>query len=198
LLGHSLTTITIKASLARRLSDRDPDRAAQEIGEVEDLARRSLAEVRAAVNSYREVTLAGELATGRELLRAAGIHAQLPNAADVVAPEYRDLFGWVVREGLTNVVRHARATRCTVELGWTFVEITDNGVGGAAAPGNGLTGLRERVNAAGGVVRAGKLPAAGWQLRVEMPAVAMATDTSPIAQRADGPSDRAEGPAVRA
>ncbi len=75
LLGHSLTTITIKAGLARRLSATDPERAAAEIGEVEDIARRSLADVRAAVAGYREVSLAGELATGRELLRAAGIEA---------------------------------------------------------------------------------------------------------------------------
>ncbi len=73
LLGHSLTTITVKAGLARRLAEVDPDRAAREIGEVEELARRSLADVRAAVAGYRDVTLAGELAAGREVLRAVGI-----------------------------------------------------------------------------------------------------------------------------
>ena len=78
LLGHSLTTITVKAGLARRLGEADPARSRQEIAEVEDLARRSLADVRAAVANYRDVTLAGELATGRELLRAAGITADLP------------------------------------------------------------------------------------------------------------------------
>ncbi len=86
LLGHSLTTITVKAGLARRLGEADPARSQQEIAEVEDLARRSLADVRAAVANYRDVTLAGELATGRELLRAAGIDADLPRAVDVVDP----------------------------------------------------------------------------------------------------------------
>jgi two-component system sensor histidine kinase DesK len=168
LLGHSLTTITVKAGLAARLGDADPARARQEIAEVEALARRSLAEVRAAVSSYREVSLAGELATGRELLRAAGITADLPRAVDVVDPAHQELFGWVVREGLTNVVRHARASTCAIRLAADSVEITDDGVGGAATAGNGLTGLRERVAAAGGVVDAGPAAPRGWRLRVTL------------------------------
>ncbi len=110
LLGHSLTTITVKAGLARSIGATDPGRALTEIAEVEALARRSLADVRAAVSGYHDVTLNGELAAGRELLRAAGITADLPRATDVVDPAHHELFGWVVREGLTNVVRHARAT----------------------------------------------------------------------------------------
>src|SRR5581483_6311480 len=73
LLGHSLTTITVKAGLARRLSELDPARAAEEIAAVEQLSRRTLVEVRAAVSGYRDVTLAGELATAQEVLRAVGI-----------------------------------------------------------------------------------------------------------------------------
>ena len=89
LLGHSLTTITVKAQLAHRLSATDPARAAVEIGEVEDLTRRTLADVRAAVSGYREVTLGNELAAAREVLRAAGITARLPGAIDSVAPAGR-------------------------------------------------------------------------------------------------------------
>jgi two-component system sensor histidine kinase DesK len=169
LLGHSLTTITVKAGLARKLAGTDPARAAVEIAEVEDLARRSLGDVRAAVSSYREVSLTGELASGRELLRAAGVDAELPPATDVVRAEHHELFGWVVREGLTNVVRHARASRCVVALGTDWVEIVDDGAGVAAAPGSGLDGLRERVEAAGGHVEVGPT-AGGWRLRVEVPA----------------------------
>jgi two-component system sensor histidine kinase DesK len=168
LLGHSLTTITVKAGLACRLGQTDPARALAEMAEVEDLARRSLADVRATVASYRDVTLAGELATGRELLRAAGITADLPRAVDMVAPAHQELFGWVVREGLTNIVRHAHASSCAVRLSASSVEIVDDGVGGPAAPGNGLRGLRERVTAAGGVVDAGPLQPAGWRLRVSL------------------------------
>ena len=114
LLGHSLTTITVKAELASRLALHDVDAAVREIGEVAALSRRALGDVRAAVSNYREVTLAGELATGRELLRAAGIVAELPPAVDVVDDATQELFGWVLREGLTNVVRHSHASTCRV------------------------------------------------------------------------------------
>jgi two-component system sensor histidine kinase DesK len=168
LLGHSLTTITVKAGLARQLGEADPARALQEIAEVEILSRRSLADVRAAVTSYRDVTLAGELSTGRELLRAAGIAADLPRAVDAVDPTHQELFGWVIREGLTNIVRHAHAGSCAVRLSASSVEIVDDGVGGTGQPGNGLSGLRERVAAAGGVIDAGPLQPRGWRLRVSL------------------------------
>jgi two-component system sensor histidine kinase DesK len=168
LLGHSLTTITVKAGLARRLGEADPALALPEIAAVEALARRSLADVRAAVANYRDVTLAGELATGRELLRAAGIAADLPRAVDMVDPAHQELFGWVVREGFTNIVRHAHASSCAVRLAASSVEIVDDGIGGAAGPGSGLAGLRERVAAAGGVVEAGPLEPAGWRLRASL------------------------------
>jgi two-component system, NarL family, sensor histidine kinase DesK len=170
LLGHSLTTITVKAGLACRLGATDPALGFQEMAEVETLARQTLTDVRAAVANYRDVTLTGELAAGRELLRAAGVAADLPHAVDVVDPGHRELFGWVVREGLTNIVRHAHASTCAIRLSASSVEIIDDGVGGAAEPGNGLNGLRERVAAAGGVVDTGPLEPHGWRLRVSVPA----------------------------
>lgn len=168
LLGHSLTAITVKAGLARRLASSDQAACAQEIGEVEELSRQALADVRAAVSNYREVTLAGELALGKELLRASGVIAELPTATDVSDSTLDELLGWGVREGLTNVARHARATRCTVTLMPSVVEIADDGVGGAVSAGNGLTGLRERVAAAGGTVEAGPISPRGWRLRVSL------------------------------
>ncbi|WP_131737398.1 sensor histidine kinase [Actinomadura roseirufa] len=168
LLGHSLTVITVKSGLARRLAGDDPARSLAEITEVEHLSRQALGDVRAAVSGYRTVTLAGELARGRELLRASGVAADLPAAADVVAAEHQELFGWVVREGLTNVVRHARATRCTVTVTATQVQIRDDGAGGPSPAGHGLTGLRERVAAAGGTVEAGPVAPRGWRLTVTL------------------------------
>lgn len=154
LLGHSLTTITVKAGLARRLSELDPARAAEEIAAVEQLSRRTLVEVRAAVSGYRDVTLAGELATAQEVLRAAGITAHFPGAVDNVDVDAVEPFGWVVREAITNVVRHSRATNCTIALGPRWIEISDDGRGGdvAGPAGNGLAGLRERLAAGGGTV----------------------------------------------
>ncbi|GAB2851482.1 sensor histidine kinase [Lentzea nigeriaca] len=164
LLGHSLTAITVKSALARRL---EPAAARAEMESVEQLARQALSDVRAAVSGYQDVTLAGELARGRELLRAAGVAADLPTAVDAVPPRRQELFGWVVREGVTNVVRHARAGRCTVELTASTVEVRDDGVGGPAGAGSGLDGLRARVAAAGGVLTAGPAQPRGWSLRVE-------------------------------
>jgi two-component system, NarL family, sensor histidine kinase DesK len=170
LLGHSLTVITVKAGLARRLAEvGEADRAAAEIAEVERLSRRALADVRAAVAGHRDITLTGELATAREVLRAAGILAELPGSVDIVDPALSELFGWVVREGITNVVRHSRATHCTVTLGPGWVEVVDDGRGGSdSGGGTGLVGLRERVTAAGGTVEVGASDP-GWRLRVEVP-----------------------------
>jgi two-component system sensor histidine kinase DesK len=136
--------------------------------DVETLARQTLGDVRATVASYRDVTLAGELASGRQLLRAAGITADLPSAVDNTDPVHQELFGWVVREGITNIVRHSRAASCAVRLSASSIEIVDDGVGGTAPAGNGLTGLRERVAAAGGVIDAGPLRPKGWRLQVSL------------------------------
>jgi two-component system sensor histidine kinase DesK len=168
LLGHSLTTITVKAELADKLLSHDQAAAMREIREVAALSRRALSDVRAAVSNYREVTLAGELATGRELLRAAGIAAELPPAVDLTDDSTQELFGWVLREGLTNVVRHSHANTCWVAISPSSVEITDDGVGSAGSCGNGLTGLAERVAAAGGTIEAGPARPSGWRLAVRL------------------------------
>jgi two-component system, NarL family, sensor histidine kinase DesK len=168
LLGHSLTAITVKAGLARRLARSHEEGWAREISEVEELSRQALTDVRAAVSSYREVTLAGELARGKELLRASGVTAEVPTSTDVIDPIHQELLGWAVREGLTNVARHAHASQCTVILMSSAVEIADNGVGGSVSCGNGLTGLRERVAAVGGTVEAGPINPRGWRLRVSL------------------------------
>ena len=151
ILGHSLTVITVKAELAGRLLDVDPERARAEVADLERLSREALADVRRAVEGYREITLPGELARARAALAAADIDADLPTSADAPQGDARELFAWAVREGVTNVVRHSRARSCRVTLDATSVTVTDDGVGpasGAAeAPGHGLRGLRERAAA---------------------------------------------------
>jgi len=174
LLGHSLTTITVKAALAKRLVASEPARAAEEIAAVERLARESLADTRTAVAGYREVRLATELATAREVLAAAGIQAELPGVVDDVPADLGGLFGWVVREGVTNVVRHSRAKRVRITLDGRAIEIVDDGSGAVAGCadancGNGLSGLAERAASAGGKLVAGPANAGGFRLRVEVP-----------------------------
>lgn len=171
ILGHSLTVITVKSELAGRLIDVDPARARTEIGEVEALARGALADVRTTVAGYRGVTVAGELAAARAALDAAGIAAELPTATENVPAERRELAGWIVREGVTNVIRHAQASRCRVRLGARSVIVEDDGVGpasGAGTAGSGLIGLRERVEAAGGRLTLGRSELGGFLLKVAL------------------------------
>lgn len=150
ILGHSLTVITVKAELAQRLVEADPERAKAEIADLERLSRDALADVRRAVEGYRELTLPGELARARVALRAAEIEPALPQSTDVVPTELRELFAWTVREGVTNVIRHSGASRCEIVLTGTSATVRDDGSGPGGCPeGSGLTGLRERAAAAG-------------------------------------------------
>jgi two-component system sensor histidine kinase DesK len=154
ILGHSLTVITVKAELAQKLFDVDPVRARAEVTDLERLSRDALADVRRAVVGYRELTLPGELARARMALDAAEIEAHLPNSTDDVPSPVRELFAWTIREGVTNVIRHSGARRCTVRLTPTSAEVADDGRGTTGSPmsGNGLLGLRERAVAAGATV----------------------------------------------
>ena len=170
ILGHSLTVITVKAELAGKLLPTQPDRAAAEVADVEQLARAALADVRAAVAGYREPSLAGELVSARSALTAAGITPELPTAVDTIPEDRRELFAWVLREGVTNVVKHSKASRCTVTLDADGIEVADDGAGalGTGSAGHGLTGLRERAAAAGAVLQVGSRPGGGFRLAVRM------------------------------
>ena len=171
ILGHSLTVITVKAELAGRLIAANPDRAAAEVADVESLARAALGDVRAAVAGYRELSLAGELVAARAALQAAEIKADLPTAMDEVPEENRELFAWVVREGVTNVVRHSGAKRCRMRISARQVEVVDDGKGptpGGGASGHGLVGLRERANQVGASVQVGQAPGGGFRLAVKV------------------------------
>jgi two-component system, NarL family, sensor histidine kinase DesK len=176
ILGHSLTVITVKAELAGRLVDADPDRAGQEIADVERLSREALADVRATIGGYREVNLARELVNARSALSAAGIDADLPGALDDVPGDRRELFGWAVREGVTNVVRHSGARHCWVRLDHDHIEVVDDGRGLAdcpdpvadRTPGHGLSGLRDRARQAGATVTVGQGEGGrGFRLRLD-------------------------------
>ena len=149
ILGHSLTVITVKAELAQRLLDVDPARAKAEVADLERLSRDALSDVRRAVEGYRELTLPGELARARTALAAAEIDADLPNSTEEVPSDRRELFAWTVREGVTNVIRHSGAQRCTVRLTHDAAEVLDDGRGPTEDPagGSGLLGLRERAAA---------------------------------------------------
>lgn len=170
ILGHSLTVISVKAELASRLFDVDADRARAEILEVQGLARAALADVRGMVSATRAVTLAGELAGARHAFDAAAVDAELPGSVDDVPDALREVFAWAVREGTTNVLRHAAATRVRITMTADSLTVDDDGADDpdptGASAGNGLRGLAERARHAGARVETGRGPLGGFRLRV--------------------------------
>ncbi|MDH2427240.1 sensor histidine kinase [Sphaerisporangium sp. TRM90804] len=172
ILGHSLSVMTMKSQLAARLVPADPARARAEMGEVEELSRQALSEVREAVAGYRALSLTEELLNARRALEAAGVRLEV--VTDPIPPGAASLFAWVVREGATNVVRHSHAATCQVRFGvdaaHAYVEMTDDGRGPAtSAEGRGLRGLTERMQAVGGTLYGSPAPGGGFRLRARLP-----------------------------
>ena len=152
-LGHTLSLIVLKSELASKLASRDVERAVVEIREVEVITRKALAEMGEAVRGYR-TTLADEVAQTRELLAAAGIRADVDIPANLQLPRATDvILGVSLRELVTNVVRHSRASTSAVRIvtgDEVRLEVADNGQGGSGVGGSGLDGLRQRLDVVGG------------------------------------------------
>ena len=160
-LGHSLTVIALKAQLAAKLQAAGAPEAAEHIGEIETLARGALADVRTTVQGVRRISLAEELVAATRALRSADIEVEAPASVDAVDGQLRELFAWSVREGSTNILRHARARRCVISLDTDRLEIRNDGSGrgsdlAALGAGTGLRGLRERAESVGATVRTEK------------------------------------------
>jgi two-component system sensor histidine kinase DesK len=156
--GRTLSAVALKAELAAAQSDRDRSEAATTMREVQTIATDALDELRGLVRGYRETDLAGELAGARSLLESAGITVTTIVEAGTLPPTVARCLAWVVREGTTNVLRHATAT--TVRLALTrdttgvTLTLTNDGAGdGPGAVGSGLAGLTERLDEVGGTLR---------------------------------------------
>ncbi|MFF1283228.1 sensor histidine kinase [Streptomyces sp. NPDC058299] len=184
LLGHSLSLITLKSELAGRMLPGRPDQAAQQVADIEQVSRQALVDVREAVTGYRRPRLAAELAGVQVALTAAGVTADLPAEPDLTAvpEEAESALAWALREAVTNVVRHSGADRCAVRLlrretldgAVLELSVEDNGTGGSGAgPGNGLAGLTERLEKAGGSLEAGGVRR-GFRLVARVPTAAAA------------------------
>jgi two-component system, NarL family, sensor histidine kinase DesK len=171
LLGHTLSLITLKAELARKLVDRDPQRAKQEMLDVEHTSRAALADVREAIRGYRGEGLAAELVRARKTLETAGIAVDSEFAELPLTPAQETVLALALREAITNVVRHAQARQCSVRLqrqdNLCTLEIADNGHGADAPEGNGLRGMRERLEAIGGSLQ--RQTQAGTRLVIHLP-----------------------------
>ncbi|HEX3529838.1 MAG TPA: sensor histidine kinase [Thermoanaerobaculia bacterium] len=167
LLGHTLSLITLKAELARKLAARDPGRAAREMEEVEAISRQALREVREVVGGYRSEGLAAEMARARLALEAAGVKLEYLALPVDLDPAQETVLALGLREAVTNVMRHAHARICRITLepvedseensdwaGGTRLEVRDDGKGAlnreAMREGTGLTSMRDRVEGLGG------------------------------------------------
>jgi len=153
-LGHTLSVVVLKSELAGKLMDREPERARREIGEVEQIARKALGEVREAITGYRAQGLAAEIARAQKTLDAAGVTLEYQTKPPQLAPAEESVLSLIVREAVTNIVRHAQASHCRLEFETngqgTALVVEDDGRGGIRQEGNGLRGMRERVESMGG------------------------------------------------
>jgi len=190
LLGHTLSLITLKSELANKLFDRDVAAAKREMADVERVARDALAQVRRAVTGIRAAGFAAELASAKLLLESNSVNLSY-ELADVPLPaDVETALAMTVREAATNIQRHARATHArvmlSIENGTLALRVEDNGRGGAIVPGNGLSGMRERLACIGAQLRVESERGRGTVLTVTLPqpeAVASPVDAAPIPRR---------------
>jgi len=170
-LGHTLSVIILKSELAGKLIDSDPARAKSEIADVENTSRAALADVRSTIRGYRAHSLEAEIRQAKATLETAGVSLKSEEAQVHLTPIQESVVALVLREAVTNVVRHAKAHNCHLRLapenGNCLLEIQDDGSGGHQIEGNGLRGMRERIEALGGsLVRETR---AGTRLMIQFP-----------------------------
>jgi two-component system sensor histidine kinase DesK len=170
-LGHTLSVIILKSELAGKLIDHDPQRAKAEMADVEQTSRAALADVRSTIRGYRAHSLEAELKQAKATLETAGVTVKSESSEVRLTPAQESVVALVVREAVTNVVRHARARNCHLRLlpvnGNCRIEIQDDGRGGGAVEGNGLRGMRERIEALGGTLE--RENSTGTRLSIEFP-----------------------------
>lgn len=187
LLGHSLSVIVLKAELAHRMAERSPERTAQELGDIETVAREALGEVRDAVTGYRQQSLSQELETVAQTLHMAGIQVQVVGGAGALPGPLDAALAWTVREATTNVIRHARARRVRFDFArqdhLVRLQVVNDGVPPAAATpgaGTGLRGLQERLRSLGGDLRYGPGHVDGFTLTATLPLAAEGAPATPV------------------
>jgi two-component system sensor histidine kinase DesK len=170
-LGHTLSLIIVKSTLASKLLDKYPEKARSEIADIEKVSRDAIAEIRGTLRGYTSYRLGEELQRAKAALGSAGVEFTSDTAEITLSPAQESVLALITREAVTNVVRHAQARNCSVTLassnGDCVLEIQDDGRGGFQSEGNGVRGMRERVEALGGKLE--RDTAVGTKLRFEFP-----------------------------
>jgi two-component system sensor histidine kinase DesK len=176
LLGHTLSVIALKSELARKLIDRDLDAARGEIGEVERVARDALSQVRNAISGIRSTALPAEIVAATALLEAQGLVVKCETENVKLSHDRETALALSLREAATNIRRHASARIVTIrvrkEHTAVVVEVADDGRGGRIVPGNGLNGMRERLDTVGGSLSLEANGDGGTLLRARVPVAA--------------------------
>jgi two-component system sensor histidine kinase DesK len=200
LLGHTLSLITLKMELSRKLFERDPQRSQRELAEAEQIARDALAQVRSAVTGFRAADLAAELASAHLLLESSHVHLRYSPPPPMPAWIEAGL-SMILREAATNIARHAQANEALITLHSNdeavLMEVVDDGCGGVSANGNGLAGMRERVAALGGTLEIHSPRGQGTRLKARIPITATTTPL-PVSDPVASASDEAAACEVRA
>ncbi len=170
-LGHTLTLISVKSTLAGKLLDKDPAKARNEIADIEKVSREALSEIRNTLRGYSTYKLSDELHRAQTTLESAGVAVNTESGEVHLTAAQESVAALIMREAVTNVVRHAQARHCSLRVarnnGACVLEIQDDGCGGFTSEGNGLRGMRERVEALGGTFR--YKTSAGTKLSFEFP-----------------------------
>lgn len=178
LLGYSLSAITLKSELTHRLVTKNPAQAKDELVEILGIARQALADVRTVSSSYRELSIEDECRSARWVLAAADVEVRMKL-------DYRDLpvavstvLATVLREGVTNLLRHSKAEWCEVTVRQTqqlvTIEIVNDGVrqvshDSGSHGGGGLQNLSSRAAELGGELMAERTGDDEFRLRATIP-----------------------------
>ncbi|SDZ39897.1 sensor histidine kinase [Bacillus sp. 166amftsu] len=152
-LGHTLSLITLKSQLVEKLIVKNPERASLEAKEITQTSRIALKQLRELISDMRMITVEEELEQIKAILQAANISLEVKQKANsgALSPLEQNILGMCLREAVTNVVKHSKATACTVSLfetqGELILQVKDNGVGlqKQSHDGNGILGMKERL-----------------------------------------------------
>ncbi|MDA2157480.1 sensor histidine kinase [Bacillus cereus group sp. Bc253] len=177
-LGHTLSLITLKSQLVEKLIVKNPERASAEAKEITQTSRTALKQLRELISDMRMITVEEELEQIKAILQAANIELEIKQetSASSLSPIEQNILGMCLREAVTNVVKHSKATHCTVSLlesqGELILTVKDNGIGLADQnhDGNGIRGMKERIALIDGFVELGTINP-GTLLTVKVPVV---------------------------
>lgn len=177
-LGHTLSLITLKSQLVEKLIVKNPERASVEAKEITQTSRTALKQLRELISDMRMITVEEELEQIKAILQAATIELEIKQETSTssLSPIEQNILGMCLREAVTNVVKHSKATRCTVSVlesqGELILTVEDNGIGLADQnhDGNGIRGMKERIALIDGFVELGTINP-GTLLIVKVPVV---------------------------